>query len=288
MFAFVVAAAHAGAAVTSDGVDFVDEDDGGRVRFGLFEQVAHAAGADADEHFDEVGSGDGVEGYACFAGDGAGEEGFAGSWGAVQEYAFGDAGADGLELGGVFQEVFDFVEFFDGFVGSGDVVEGDLGGFFGDEFGFGFAELHDLVAAALHPGQQEPEDDADEDEGDEEAQHGGEPVAFVDLVVEFGEAGVGDGGDHFAAAWLGVVELHLFAFGAGFLEDEVDALFGVDDGGGVDFAVGEKFEALLRGDAAESGAGEQAEAHGDDDDREHDVEERAAEEALEVHERSGR
>ena len=56
LLALVVAAAHAGAAVAADGVDLVDEDDAGRVLLGLLEQVAHAGGADADEHLDEVGA----------------------------------------------------------------------------------------------------------------------------------------------------------------------------------------------------------------------------------------
>ena len=52
----IAAAAEAGATVTAHGVDFVDEDDAGRVLLRLLEHVAHAAGADADEHFDEVRS----------------------------------------------------------------------------------------------------------------------------------------------------------------------------------------------------------------------------------------
>ena len=42
LLALVVAAAEAGAAVTADGVDLVDEDDAGRVLLALLEQVAHA------------------------------------------------------------------------------------------------------------------------------------------------------------------------------------------------------------------------------------------------------
>ena len=53
LFAFVVAAAEAGAADAADGVDFVDEQDAGRRLFGGLEHVADAAGADADEHLDE-------------------------------------------------------------------------------------------------------------------------------------------------------------------------------------------------------------------------------------------
>ena len=43
LLALVVAAAEAGAAMAADRVDFVDEDDAGRVLLGLLEHVAHAA-----------------------------------------------------------------------------------------------------------------------------------------------------------------------------------------------------------------------------------------------------
>ena len=54
LFALVVAAAETGAAVTADSINLVDEDDTGCVLLGLLEHVAHARGADADEHLDEV------------------------------------------------------------------------------------------------------------------------------------------------------------------------------------------------------------------------------------------
>jgi hypothetical protein len=56
LLALVVASAEARATVPADGVDLVDEDDGRRILLGLLEEVAHAAGADADEHLDEVGT----------------------------------------------------------------------------------------------------------------------------------------------------------------------------------------------------------------------------------------
>ena len=47
LLALVVAAAEAGAARAADGVDLVDEHDGGRALLGLLEQIAHARGARA-------------------------------------------------------------------------------------------------------------------------------------------------------------------------------------------------------------------------------------------------
>ncbi len=79
LLALVVTAAEARAAVTTDGVDLVDEDDAGRVLLALLEEVADAARADADEHLDEVRAGDAEERHARFARDGAREERLAGA-----------------------------------------------------------------------------------------------------------------------------------------------------------------------------------------------------------------
>ena len=129
----------------------------GRVGLGLLEQVAHAGGADADEHLDEVRAGDRVERHAGLAGDGAGQQGLAGAGRAVEQHALGDLGADRQELGGLGEELLDLVELLDGLVGAGDVGEGDLRGVLGRELGPGLAELHDPRAAALHLAHQEPE-----------------------------------------------------------------------------------------------------------------------------------
>ena len=54
LLALVVAASQACAALPTYGVDLVHEDDAGRVLLGLLEEVTDAAGADTDEHLDEV------------------------------------------------------------------------------------------------------------------------------------------------------------------------------------------------------------------------------------------
>ena len=79
LLALVVAAAHAGAAVAADGVDLVHEDDAGGVLLRLLEQVADAAGADADEHLDEVRAGDREERHPGLARDRPREQRLAGA-----------------------------------------------------------------------------------------------------------------------------------------------------------------------------------------------------------------
>ena len=234
LLALVVTAAEAGAAVASDRVDLVDEDDGRRVLLRLLEQVAHAARADAHEHLDEVRSADRVERNARLTGDRAGEQGLAGSGRAVQQHALGDARADRLEAGRVLEEVLDLLELLDRLVGAGDIREGHLRALLGDQLRLRLAELHDAVSAALHAREQEPEDDGDQQEREQDAEHAGEPVGLRHLVVEARDVGVVDRVDDLGATRGDVVELHLLALvvaggvleGAG--ELEVDALLAVD------------------------------------------------------------
>jgi hypothetical protein len=127
LLALIVAAAEPCAAVAPDGVDLVHEDDAGAVLLGLLEQVANTRGADADEHLDEVGAGDGEERHACLAGDGAREQRLAGAGRPVEQHAGGYSRAERLELLGVLEEFLDLVELLDGLVDPGDVAEGDLG-----------------------------------------------------------------------------------------------------------------------------------------------------------------
>jgi hypothetical protein len=121
LFALVIASAQACATVPADGVDFVDEDDAGRALLRLLEHVANARGAHADEHFDEVRSGDREERHFRFAGDRLGEQRLAGSRRADEQHTARDASAELLEFLRVFQEVDEFLDFLFRLVAAGDV-----------------------------------------------------------------------------------------------------------------------------------------------------------------------
>jgi hypothetical protein len=289
LLALVVAAAHAGTAVTADGVDLVDEDDGRRVLLRLLEQVAHAARADSDEHLDEVGARDGVERHARLSRDGAGEQGLAGPGRAVEEHALRDPRTDGLELRGLLQELLDLVQLLDGLVGTGDVLERDLRRLLRDQLRLRLAELHDAVAAALHAREHQPEERSDQEDREQEAERGQEPVGLRDLVVvAVRRVGRGHGVDDLGAARSHVVELHLRAVVAvGLRERQVDPLLPVDDLRRLDLAVLQQLEALLRADLPEPGHRDQRGPDPHRDDREDDVENGTPEDALDVHECCG-
>ncbi len=179
LLALVVAAAEARAAMAADRVDFVDEDDAGRVLLGLLEHVAHAARADADEHLDEVGARNGEEGHVGFARDGARGQRLAGAGRADQQHAARNPAAELLELLRVAQELDDLLQVFLGLVDAGDVLEGDAARRLGQKLGLRLAEAHRLAGAALHlaghvdPQAQEQEDR--QDAGDDRQQ----PVVAV-------------------------------------------------------------------------------------------------------------
>ena len=179
LLALVIAAAETGAAMPADRIDFVDEDDAGRVLLGLLEHVADAGSADADEHLDEVGTRDGEEGNVGFAGDRARDQRLAGAGRADQQHAARNASAQALELSGIAQELDDLLQILLGLVDAGDVLERHAAMRFGQHLGARLAEAHRLAGAALHlPRQEDPHaDQRDERQpGDEQ---GDEPRHVV-------------------------------------------------------------------------------------------------------------
>ena len=181
LLALVVPAAQTGAAMAADGVDFVDEDDAGRVLLALLEQVAHAARAHAHEHLHEVRTGDGEERHVGFAGDRAGQQGLAGSRRSDQQHALRNAAAQLLELLRLAQELDDLLQFFLGLFHAGHVLERDLLLLRGVQPRAALAEAQRLVAAALHlPHHEDPErEQQDERHGIDED---GDPTGVVGLL----------------------------------------------------------------------------------------------------------
>ena len=123
LLALVVAAAEARAALTAHGVDLVDEDDRGGNFLRLFEEVTHAARADADIHLDKIRAGDRQKLHARLARDGAGQQRFTRARRADEQHALGDARAEVDELARRFQKVDDLLQFLFFLIRTGDVRE---------------------------------------------------------------------------------------------------------------------------------------------------------------------
>ena len=150
LLALVVTAAQASSALTSHGIDLIDEDDRRRLRLGLLKEVAHAAGADAHEHLDKVGTRDAKERHACLAGNGFGQQRLTGTRRAHQQHATRDLGTQLAIAVRIAQKVTDLLELLDCLVHAGNVLELDLGarGLVG--LGVGLAKLHVSVIGAHH------------------------------------------------------------------------------------------------------------------------------------------
>src|SRR5205814_10179548 len=81
----------AGTALAANGIDLVNKDDGGRMALRLLEEIAHAAGADANEHLDKFGARDTEERHACFDRDPTAEQRLAGTLQSDQQHTLGNA-----------------------------------------------------------------------------------------------------------------------------------------------------------------------------------------------------
>jgi len=140
------------------------------------------------------------------------------------------------------------MELFDSFVRAGNIIEGDGGGFLRNQFGFGFAKLHHSGTTALHAAEEEPENDADEQEGNDETQERHKPVGLGDLVGKFGHIRVVHGCDDFIAPRRDIIKLNLGALTLETLTQlEVNALFSIDNGGFLHLVILQKLEPLLGG-----------------------------------------
>ena len=151
LLALVVATTHAGATMTTDGVDLVDEDDARRVLLRLLEQVTNTTRADANKHLDEVGARDREERHASLARHGTRQQRLAGARRPKQEDTLRDLCAKRLELLRVLQELLDLRELFNSLVGTSHIGKCDLRHVGRHQLGLALAEAHHLPPAALHP-----------------------------------------------------------------------------------------------------------------------------------------
>ena len=168
MLALVVATAEAVATTATDRVNFINEDQAGRVLARLLKHVAHAAGAHADEHLHKVRSADGEEGRVGFARDGFGQQRLAGAGRADHENALGDAPAELLKFLRVLEEFHQLRNLFLRFFDTRHILEGRLVLFLRKHPGLALAEAERAFARHLDLADEEkPDEHADEEDGAE-------------------------------------------------------------------------------------------------------------------------
>ena len=153
-------AAQTGAALAAHRVDLIDEDDAGRGLLGLVEQIAHTGGAHAHIHLHEIGTGDGVEGHARLACAGTGQQSLTGTRRAHQQHAVGDAGAQTVELAGIFEELHDLFQLGLFLIRTGHISKGGLALVVVLVLHLGAAHIHDVAALVALEHHVENEDHA--------------------------------------------------------------------------------------------------------------------------------
>ena len=194
-------------------VQLVDEHDARRLGLGLREQVAHARGADADEHLDELRARQAEEGHLGLAGDGARQERLAGARRADQQHALRDLAAEARVLPRGLQELDDLAQLLRGFVHARDVLEAHLDIVFGEDLGLAAGEGHHAAFGAADAAEEERPKPDEQQDGHDPAEDLGQPAAddlaavlHAGLVEVLDELGIVDArGREGALALLGLL-----------------------------------------------------------------------------------
>ena len=159
LLALIVAATEACAALTAHCVNFVDENDAGRVFFGVFEHVAHTGRTHADKHLHKIRTRDAEKRHLGLARNRLGQQGFTGTRRAHHQHAARDAPTQLLKLGGVTQKVHQLLHVLFGLVASSHIGKCDAIGAFIQHAGTRLAETEcTALATALHlPHEKHPD-----------------------------------------------------------------------------------------------------------------------------------
>ena len=121
-------------------IDFINENNAGRMFFGGFEHVADTRCTNPDKHFHEVRTGNGKERHLGFPCNSSCQKRFPGPRRPHQQQATRDTAAQFLKFIRIAQEIHDFMNFFLRFIATGNIVEGNRIVFLVDHARLGFTE----------------------------------------------------------------------------------------------------------------------------------------------------
>ena len=167
----------------ADGVQFVDEDDAGRLLLGRGKEISYSGGAHPHEHFHEIGARQAHKGHPGLSGHGPGQQGLAGARGTHQQDALGEVTPQNLKFGRVLQELDDFLQFLFGFFHAGHILEGDLGFVLDIDLGLTLAHGHEAAGAAADLPEEVDPDADEEQEGEHPGKERSEPGLFLDGAI---------------------------------------------------------------------------------------------------------
>src|SRR5690242_20188416 len=136
-----MATANTMAAVTTYGIDFVNENDARRGFLTLLKHVTYARRADAHEHLHKIRAADREERHVRFTGDGARQQRLPGARWADHQHAFGNTAAEFLKFFRVTEELDQLLDFVLRFLDAGNIAKCDLVFVPGEHPRLGFAEI---------------------------------------------------------------------------------------------------------------------------------------------------
>lgn len=165
LFAFVVAPSQSSAALATDRVEFIDEDDARGAFPGSGKEVTNATRPNADQHLDEFGGRHREKRHVGFAGNGSGEQGLAGPRRANQQDAFRNLATEPLETGRGFEKLDDLDQFGLRLVNACDISKGGLSFVAAIEPGTALAEREDTALGTHHAPAQPPEKQSKQEDG---------------------------------------------------------------------------------------------------------------------------
>ena len=158
LLTLIVAAAEPGPAKPAHRIDFINEDNAGRMLLTLFEQISDSRRAHADKHLHEVGPANVEERHARFPGDGLCQERLPCSGRSDNQHALWDSTAQLLKFPGIFQELDNLLDLFFRFIDTGHISERNLLPLLGQQPGAALSERERLVPTDLHLAhEEEPE-----------------------------------------------------------------------------------------------------------------------------------
>ena len=176
LLALLVAAHRRLDADLAERIELVDEDDAGRLDFRLREEIAHARGADADEHLDELGAAQAEERHLGLAGDRAREQCLAGPRGPTSSTPFGMRPPMLVYFLRVLQELDDLAQLVFGFVHARHVAEPHLDVVVGVDLRAAARERHDAAFGAAHAAEEEAPQRDEENQRNDPAEHFADPA----------------------------------------------------------------------------------------------------------------
>ena len=126
LLTLVIATANAGTALTTDGIDLIDEHDAGRLLLGFFEQITNPAGSDTHKQLNKFRRRHREKWDLGLPGNGSGQQRFSGSRWSDQKNTTWDFCAKTNEGFRLLQKGHDLLELLLGLVDASDILEPDL------------------------------------------------------------------------------------------------------------------------------------------------------------------